>query len=67
VDVVHESDGFFELTLHDHLECLYSQTQVQVMLFVSIEKDPDVLVINIRELRVGLGIFRFAAIGCDKF
>jgi len=37
------------------------------MLFVSIEKDSDVLVINICELRVGLGIFRFAAIGYDKF
>ena len=37
------------------------------MLFVSIKKDPDVLVINFRELRVGLGIFRFAAIGYDKF
>jgi len=64
---VHESDGFFELTLHDHLECLYSQTQVQVMFFVSIKKDPDVLVVNFGELRVGLGIFRFAAISYDKF
>lgn len=64
---MHESDGFFELTLHDHLEYLYSQTQVQVMLSVSIKKDPDVLVVYFRELRVGLGIFRFAAISFDKF